>query len=304
MAADGMSLDGHVHFFTASDLEVVAGRLPFALPVPHLLSNYLAQLAKSGVAPKLLNNVHLSVLPDSSNVFASFEEMEALRAQWPGRYDEVRLVGTIKADPTYATAERLSHPQVVGIRVVLHDAPPESISDHAYGGSDWLALLARLRTDQHVHVYAKEAETNLRVLRQIPDQIRVVIDHLGTCHPERGEDEPSYHALLQEAGRRGNVWFKGPGYRTSTKVDEVVPFVRAIIKAVSADRVLLSASDAPHVGTDNEGVGFASHYNSVSALEFCEALASSVSFATGIPVRRLLSAAADDLFPIQQKAKP
>lgn len=304
MAADSMSLDGHVHFFTASDLAAVAGQLPYALPAPHSLSDYLAELSKAGTVPRLLNNVHLSILPDSSNVFASFEEMEALRAQWPERYGDIRLVGTIKADPAYATAERLLHPQVAGIRIVLHDAPPESIPDQAYRGDAWAALIARLRADQHVHVYAKEAETNLRVLRQLPDHVRVVIDHLGTCHVERGAAEPSYRALLDEAGRRGNVWFKGPGYRTSTTVGDVVPFVAAIVAAVGADRVLLSASDAPHVGGDSQGLGFASHFNTMSAFAFCEAVASAAGAVTGIPARRLLSAAADDLFPVQQKAKP
>ncbi|UWU23872.1 amidohydrolase family protein (plasmid) [Rhizobium sp. CB3060] len=213
---ENLSIDGHVHFFTASDLAAVEGQLPYLLPSPHSLSDYLADLASAGIFPKLLNNVHLSILPDSSNVFASFDELAALKAKWPERYGDVRLVGTIKADPAYATVERLSHPDVFGIRIVLHDAPPESISDRAYRSDDWVALIGRLRVQQHVHIYAKEAETNLRVLRQMPETIRVVIDHLGSCHAERGADEPSYHALLEEAKRRGNVWFKGPGYRTST----------------------------------------------------------------------------------------
>lgn len=121
------------------------------------------------------------------------------------------------------------------------------------------------------------------MLRQLPDHIRVVIDHLGTCHVERGAGEPSIRALLDEARRRGNVWFKVPGYRTSTIVDDVVPFVKAIVHAVGTDRMLLSDSDAPLVGSDSQGRGFASHFNTVSALEFCEAVASAASTATGQP---------------------
>ncbi|MDG4674901.1 hypothetical protein P9A16_27640 [Shinella sp. 838] len=127
MAANDFYVDGHVHFFTASDLAAVAGKLPYALPAPHTLSAYLANLAKAGRVPTFLNNVHLSILPDSSNVFHSFAEMERLRQEQPELYGAIRLVGTIKADPAYATAERLSHPQVVGIRIVLHDAPPDSV---------------------------------------------------------------------------------------------------------------------------------------------------------------------------------
>ncbi|WP_245464114.1 amidohydrolase family protein [Rhizobium sp. NXC24] len=300
---ENLSIDGHVHFFTASDLAAVEGQLPYSLPSPHSLSDYLADLACAGIFPKLLNNVHLSILPDSSNVFASFDELAALKAKWPERYGDVRLVGTIKADPAYATIERLSHPDVFGIRIVLHDAPPESISDRAYRSDDWVALIGRLRVQQHVHIYAKEAETNLRVLRQMPETICVVIDHLGSCHAERGADEPSYRALLEEAKRRGNVWFKGPGYRTSTDIDDVVPFVSAIIATVGANRVLLSASDAPHVGAGSQGHSFTSHFDSVSALKFSETLASAVSAATDIPVLRLLNAAANDLFPCPEESE-
>lgn len=304
MTTETVSLDGHVHFFSASDLAAVAGQLPYSLPSPHSLRNYLETLAEAGIFLRLLNNVHLSILPDSSNVFASFDEMKELRSKWPDRYNDVRLVGTIKGDPAYATAERLSHPDVVGIRVVLHDASPQSISADEYCDGYWAALVERLRPDQHVHIYAKEAEANLRVLRQLPDTVRVLIDHIGTCHPKRGANEPAYRALLQEARRRRNVWFKGPGYRTSTNVGEVIPFVIAIIETVGADRILLSASDAPHVGIADDGHSFASHFTPVSALRFSEALACAASEATGIPALRLLSDAAYELFPVQQKVKP
>lgn len=297
MSTDYASVDAHVHFYTSEDLANVEGQLPYSPPAPHSLSDYLERLEQAGVVPELLNNVHLSILPDSSNVFASFVEMDHLKKCAPDKFGGVRLVGTIKADPAYATVERLQHPQVVGIRIVLHDTPPDQILDGLYAGNDWRALFGRLASHQHIHIYAMQAETNLRVLRQLPDHIPVLIDHLGSCHAERGADEPSYCALLEEARRRGNVWFKGPGYRTSTTIANVLPFVLAIIGRVGPDRILLSASDAPHVGTDGEGSSFAARFDAAAALEFSGSLASAASAVTSVPVHQMLTGAADKIFP-------
>ncbi|MCY1315308.1 hypothetical protein D9M68_186410 [compost metagenome] len=303
MGTENIRVDAHVHFYTSDDLAAAEGRLPYLLPAPHPLSEYLERLAETGVLPEVLNNVHLSILPDSANVFASFEEMQRLRSEAPEKFGNVRIVGTIKADPAYATPVRLGHPQVVGVRIVLHDAPPGHVSEDLYTSVEWKALFARLGSHQHVHVYAKEAETNLRVLRQVPPDVRVVIDHLGSCHPERGASEPSFADLLDEARRRGNVWFKGPGYRTSTTIAEVLPFVVAIIREVGPNRILLSASDAPHVGADAEGRTFASHFDALSALKFSEELARAASEATSIPTSQLLNAAADHIFPRPEESE-
>jgi len=288
-------IDSHVHFYTSQDLHRVAGSLPYALPEPHPLTVYLDTLIDAGVAPTLLNNVHLSILPDSENVFASFDELKNLQAANPQRYGGVKLVGTIKAEPAYATQERLSHPQVVGARIVLHDAKPETVSDAQFSDEQWMAFYGRLQPHQHLHIYAKEAETNLRVLRQIPRNVRVIIDHLGTCHSERDITEPAFIALLAEARERGNVWFKGPGYRTSVYPEETARFVTQIICEVGVDKVLLEATDAPHVGTDNQGVSYSHLFNLNNAFNFVDAVAQHVSTETRIPVGQLLRGASGQL---------
>lgn len=284
-------IDSHVHFYTSQDLRRVAGSLPYTLPEPHPLTAYLDTLIDAGITPTLINNVHLSILPDSENVFASFEELKNLQATDPLRYGDVKLVGTIKAEPAYATQARLSHPQVIGARIVLHDARPETVSDTQFSDGQWSALYARLLPHQHLHVYAKEAETNLRVLRQIPRDVRVIIDHLGTCHHERDITEPAYVALLTEARERGNVWFKGPGYRTSVHPEETARFVMQIVCAVGADKILLEATDAPHVGTDNKGAPYSALFNPDNAFSFVDAVAQHVSTETRIPVGQLLRGA-------------
>lgn len=284
-------IDSHVHLYSSTDLARVASALPYALPAPHPLADYLDRLLDAGIAPVVVNNVHLSILPDSENVFESFSELARLQQLDPVRYANIQLVGTIKADPSYATANRLAHPQVVGVRLVLHDARPESVADDLYRGSAWEALFDRLQPRQHVHLYAQEAETNLRVLRQLPQNCRVVIDHLGSCHGSRGADEPSYVALLAEANRRGNVWFKGPGYRTSLDPQVTASFATQIVRQVGADKLLLDATDAPHVGQAPDGTAYANVLNPLVTYAFVDTVARWVSADTHLPADQLLRGA-------------
>ena len=289
-------IDAHVHLYTQADLTRVAANspsglpsgLPYQLPQPHPLKPYLDELIAVGAKPQAINNVHLSILPDSENVFASFEELKRLQAQEPQRYGDTRLVGTILADPVYATAQRLQHPQVKGIRLVLHDAQPETIAPQAYATVDWLQLFGRLRADQHLHIYAKDPETNLRVLRQMPTGVVTVIDHLGTCYPERGVHDRSFAALLDEARARGNVYFKGPGYRTAIEWQDVVQFAVQIVRVVGAEKLILEASDAPHVGADGRGRAYAAHFTAFKAFDFANRLAQAVAEQTDLHPADLL----------------
>lgn len=284
-------VDSHVHFYTEHDLQRVAGLLPYGLPEPHPIKVYLDKLIDAGITPSIINNVHLSILPDSQNVFASFDQLHTLQVANPQRYGGIQLVGTILAQPAYATQERLGHPQVIGARIVLHDVRPEAVAEGSFCDEQWLAFYARLLPHQHLHIYAKEAQTNLCVLRQVPDPVPVLIDHLGSCHHERGATEPAYRALLAEAARRGNVGFKGPGYRTSINPEETARFVTRIIRAVGADNLLLEASDAPHVGVGSNNEAYAELFDLPGTSAFVEAVARHVSKATAIPASQLLRGA-------------
>jgi|GEM_PF-819908 len=290
-------IDSHVHFFTEAHLDALGTELPYALPAPNSLSDYLLNLDLEGISPTLLNNVHLSILPDSEHVFASFSELEHLQRMHPGKFDHVRLVGTLKADPDYADEARLNHPKIVGIRIVLHDAPEDSVAADAYSTPAWQALFARLAAHQHVHVYAQSAATNLRVLRQIPETVRVVLDHLGTCHASLGAEHPAFTRLLDEAHRRGNVWFKGPGYRTSTDIEVLTPFVQRIVEALGADKLVLQATDAPHVGADPSGIAYCNLFHPASAFGFVRQLASAAAERCGVSADALLNGATSRVFP-------
>ncbi|WP_438868897.1 amidohydrolase family protein [Pseudomonas sp. L1(2025)] len=284
-------VDSHAHFYTSQDIQRVAGLLPYGLPEPHPIKVYLDKLIDAGITPSIINNVHLSILPDSQNVFASFDQLRTLQVANPQRYGGIQLVGTILAQPAYATQERLGHPQVIGARIVLHHARPETVADGSFCDEQWLAFYARLLPHQHLHIYAKEAQTNLCVLRQVPDHVPVLIDHLGSCHHERGATEPAYRALLAEAARRGNVGFKGPGYRTSVNPEETARFVTRIIRAVGAGNLLLEASDAPHVGVGSNSVAYAELFDLPGTSAFVEAVARHACEATAIPASQLLRGA-------------
>ena len=297
-------IDAHVHFYTAHDLALVAGGLPYEMPQPHALTGYLDGLIDAGTKPRLINNVHLSILPNSDNVYAAFDELAALQGLDPARYSGIALFGTILADPGYATDERLAHPQVKGIRMVLHDRAPDSVGDGDYATAAWKDLFARLRPDQHLHVYAQDAGATLRILRQLPEDLTLVVDHLGTCQPERGTDDPVFADLLATAKARGNTWFKGPGYRTSTNAEVVAAFAERIVDTLGPDRLLLQASDAPHVGKDHHGRPFAESYTAATALEFAADVAARVARNTGIAAATLLNGAAADIFdPSAMKAQ-
>lgn len=284
-------IDFHVHLFSSDDLPPNSVDLPYQMPEPNLVKDYLDKLIKAGIKPKLINNVHLSVLPNSDNVFKAFIELDRLKLTDPARYGDITMIGTIVACPVYATADRLMHPQIKGIRVVLHDAHPNSILSDSYCSNAWGELYSRLRSDQHIHIYAQDPEVNLKVLHQIPSSIPVIIDHLGTCLIGNGVNDKHYQSLLKEAKSRNNVWFKGPGYRTAKTPEAVLPFTLEIIKQVGANRLILESTDAPHVGADSTGISYAELFDLESALKFTHRLAELTAKKTDLDELSLLSGA-------------
>ena len=295
-------IDFHVHLYSADDLPANQAQFPYVLPEPHPVKDYLDRLIDLGMKPRLVNNVHLSILPDSENVFRAFNTLAELKSENIERYGDIEMIGTILACPQYATPERLNHPQIKGIRFVLHDADPESISPESYSTPDWQSLYARLRADQHIHIYAQEPEANLRVLRQLPEDQVVIIDHLGTCRANRGVKDPAYKALLDEAKKRGNVFFKGPGYRTANTPEEVLPFTKEIVKRLGADRLILEASDAPHVGLDASDHPYKALFTPESALEFTLRLAKLTAEHSDLSYQTVLNAACNKIInPSEEK---
>lgn len=271
-------IDSHVHLYTADDLKKVnTNGLPYVLPAPHSLHGYLQHCEEQlGSLPTLINNVYLSILPDSENIIHSFEQMDALKKANPQKYGNIQLVGTVKAIPGPVTAELIKHPQVKGIRFSLHDLSPEKVGEAQYKSKAWQETFLALRSDQHVHIYAKQPATILKILKQIPASVTIVADHIGICDPEKGPDDQHFQALLSEAARRKNVYFKGPGYRTKINPMEVVPYVEAIIRKIGADKIILQATDAPFVGKNTQGVTFKDAFDLKKIHAFTHQLAAEI----------------------------
>lgn len=278
--SEDLVVDAHAHLFDERDLSPTSWRDDVARLLPRIanpVQRHLDALLDAGIRPAIVNNVHLSALPDSANVLRSFTALEGLQRAEPHRYDGVRLVGTVRAHPDTATDEVLAHPQVMGVRLVLHDARPgEVLAACAGDPAPWRQVVARLRTDQHLHIYAQDPAVNTLILEAAPDDSTVVIDHLGTCLPGPGLRDPDLRRLLLLARTRGGVLFKGPGYRTGPSPAAVAPYVHEILEAVGPEMVMLGATDAPHVGLDHVGRPFADHFDAASALRFAQTLAETV----------------------------
>lgn len=278
--SEDLVVDAHAHLFDEGDLSPTSWSDDVARLLPRIanpVQRHLDALLDAGRRPVLVNNVHLSALPDSRNVIRSFAALDAMRRAEPHRYGDVRLVGTVHAHPSVATEEVLAHPQVMGVRLVLHGArPDEVIDDREDDAGGWREVAARLRPDQHLHVYAHDPRVNALMIEAAPEGATLVIDHLGTRLTERGPGDPDLQHLLRIARTRGGVLFKGPGYRTGPSPRVVAPYVDAILEAVGPKMLILGATDAPHVGRDHAGRPFSDRFDAAGALDFARVLAETV----------------------------
>ncbi len=256
--------DVHIHLYNASYLKKHDDGLPYLATEPYPLQQYLDQMIDLDMYPYLVCNVNMDILRNPNHVFDSLAELKRLKKHDSRKYGDVHLLGFTKADPQYATAEILAQDNIKGVRLVLHKTKPEAIDDQ-YQTEDWQHLYERLLNhDQHFLIYATNPATILKILRYLPKQLKTGIDHLGNC--ESNVDDPNYTALLNEAKQRDYVYFKGPGYRTSIDPDQVLPYLQKIIDNVGYEKLLLGASDAPHVGPDPHGVPYRSLLPDLNAI--------------------------------------
>jgi predicted TIM-barrel fold metal-dependent hydrolase len=280
-------IDCHAHFYAQEDLDRVVTELPYKLPKPHSLKDYLDQLEKHNIKPSSIMNAHLSILPDSENIFRSFKNLNQLQAMDSQRYGGIKIFGTIKADPQYATLSRLRHPQVKGIRFVIHDKTADEIKGK-YNSAEYKTMYQRLRADQHIQINAMRPKAALEMIKQLPEHVIVAIDHLGMWYPFDKTQKKHHDELLDLAKERGNIYFKGPGYRTDIDPKFAIDFATKIIKNVGPDKLILSATDAPHIGTNNSNMSYDTYFTPHKAYQFSRKVALEVSHQTGIPVKAIL----------------
>lgn len=231
-------IDTHVHLFPAPADGTPL--MPHHGSRPNTPEVYLKELGQD--APAGIVVVHFSKAPDSTHVIGA---LEALKGKAPA-------AGVIKADINDPrTFEWIRRADVKGVRVYAKESAPDFSDREA-----WNRLWSLVRAEKK-HILVFGSAPFLRpTLAQLPQDIPVLIDHLGLPDAEKGASDAEWNALLADVVSRNRTaapaYFKGPGYRTSISPQKVQPFVNAIVKALGAEYLLLGASDAPFGGPATE----------------------------------------------------
>jgi predicted TIM-barrel fold metal-dependent hydrolase len=253
-------IDSHVHLFSDNDSDNSGMPLVFGTDSLNTPDLYLKMLGENHPAGVVI--VDFSKSNDSEHVINSLTEL---------KQKNIKAAGVIKAnlnDPN--TLKWIQNPLVKAIRIYAKESVPD------LSGSQWADVFAKIKQNhQHILVFG-DGENLLSTLKQIPDDITILIDHLGIQKPNA---DTSFDELLEIAKQRGNVYFKGPGYRTSLDAQKVKPIVRKIIEKIGINRLILGASDAPFAGPapEYEGKKFCELINYETVLRFIEELANSVT---------------------------
>jgi predicted TIM-barrel fold metal-dependent hydrolase len=223
-------IDTHVHLFSKNDSD--NSGIPLVsevnlLNTPDVYFEILGTKKPEGVVV-----VHFSKAKDSEHVINSLDELKQMNAN---------AVGVIKADLNDArTFNWMQRPDVKGIRLYAKESMPD------VSGEKWADAFKKVKkNNQHILVFGEGAYLT-GLIKQIPDDITILVDHLGL--PKISGEDADFNELLSIAKKRGNVYFKGPGYRTSLDVEIVKPLVRKIVESVGIERLMLGASDAPFAG--------------------------------------------------------
>lgn len=225
-------IDTHVHLFP----EPAEGWPTLAEHSnrPNTPSNYMGIL--DGSTPQGVVVVHFSKAPDSIHVIGA---LDALKGKLPA-------VGVVKA-ADMAVFDWILRDDVKGVRIYAKESVPEFTDTQR-----WNRLWNLVRSKgKHILIFG-DPEKLRKTIPQLPQDIPLVIDHLGLPDAAHGSNDAQWNALLSEMQTRNAtaapVYFKGPGYRSSFRSEEVQPFVNAIIRKLGVERLLLGASDAPFAG--------------------------------------------------------
>lgn len=276
-------IDSHVHLFSEnncdnSGIPLVYGRN--LLNTPDLYFDILADKKPEGVVV-----VDFSKAKDSEHVIKSLDELKA---------KNIKGAGVIKANLNDArTWEWVKRDDVKGIRLYsIADIPDIS-------GEKWQEMFDILRAgNKHILVFGVGANL-LALVKQLPKDITLLIDHLGM--PDISSDDKNFNTLLEYAKERGNIYFKGPGYRTSVEIASTAPVAKKIAASLGVNRLILGASDAPFAGpvsdrdTKYAGKQFCEVMDYPKVINFVEELAKNISN-DDKDIERMLYSNAKDIY--------
>lgn len=257
-------IDTHVHIFSRNSEAASKGPLLKSRNDLNDADGYLAELESQ--KPDGVVVVDFSKSENSEHVIEGVQDLKAR---------QIPVAGVIKGDVKYPkTAQWLEQDEIQAIRVYAKEGVP------SLDGDAWQNLFSVLRA-QNKHVLVFGAYTNIAAtVAQIPQDIAVVIDHLGLPSLD---DVEGYEVLLQALKERGNVYLKGPGYRTSLEVEKIIPLVRKAKELLGSEALMLGATDGPFAGpivdpkSPEKGKPLADFINYQTVQQYTATLAEGVS---------------------------
>lgn len=232
-------IDTHVHIFPETSKNDELPRLIRLGNAVNTPATYRA--GNQNNRPSGVVVVHFSKAADSRHVIDALDEMNSAGCKMP-------KAGIIKADVNLPeTYEWILRDDVKGVRVYAKEGPADFSDKPAW---DRLWNLVRSH-NKHVLVFGS-APFLCETVQGIPEDLPLVIDHLGLPNAAHGANDASFQVVLDDMVSRnksaGPVYYKGPGYRTSLDPANVQPFVNEIIRKLGDDRLMLGASDGPFAG--------------------------------------------------------
>ncbi len=256
-------IDTHVHLFSDND----NGPVLLSKKSQNTPDAYFSALGSK--APEIIVIVDYSMAETSENVIASLDTLKE---------KNVKAFGIIKGNlGDERTKEWLKRPDIKGIRLYARDSVPD------ISGVKWKEIFEILKQEnKHLLIFGSSKNT-AELIEKVPNSITILVDHLGMPNIYSSGKDIDFIKLLEIARRRGDVYFKGPGYRTSLDITKVKPVVGKIVAMLGADKLLLGASDGPFAGPvldpspEYTGKTFAEVMDYSKVIKFITELAKSVA---------------------------
>ena len=260
-------IDTHVHLFSKNDSDNSEIPLLYGRQELNTQKVYFDVLGKK--RPEAVVVVDFSKAKSSEHVINSLDELKA---------NNIKAAGVIKADPEDdRTAIWMDREDVKAVRIYTRDSEPD------LSGDKWRKIFTKVKENsQHILVFGS-GKNLISLVKQIPDDITILVDHLGLPQVSAQGKDLDFAALLKIAANRKNIYFKGPGYRTSMDIQKVKPIIKEIVKDVGIDRLILGASDGPFAGpvleesSKYEGKKFAEVMDYEKVIAFTAELADYIS---------------------------
>lgn len=221
-------IDTHVHIFSDND----NGPILLEKNSQNTADAYLASMEKN--TPEALVVVDFSMAETSDHVINSLDELKK---------KGLKACGVIKGNVAdERTRLWIKRDDVKGLRLYAKDSVPD------ISGEKWQEIFRILKHDnKHLLIFGSSKNV-ATLVEKIPAGITILIDHLGMPNVFGEGKDIDFTRLLEVCRKRGDVYFKGPGYRTSLDIAKVKPVIGKIIATLGADKLILGASDGPFAG--------------------------------------------------------